>query len=611
MWQGQGSGRRDGLPISLLLPLVLVALVLVTVVPVLAMGYFGARENTSRLLRDRSELALDAVETKVRGLLKPPATQLAFIAAALRSGRIDLEDGAALDAFLLGALAAAPQIEALKLYLPDGTVRRYGREGLRVSVKRGPRGQGDAKDAGEGLTLAAPAPDPDTGRTLLPLLQRVLAADGAAIEVIALVSVTGLSAQIAEVGRELQAVPFVLFGPDRVLAHPLVDLEDERQAWRQTRAMPGLEQVGDAVLAAIWTGGRHELTALAPFLRSSGHWTWVGPEAYAYFYRELRDYGAAPWIVGFHTPGASSRRERWTVLAIGFAGLAILAAAAASAVVIGRRLGRPVLALAQSAERVEALDFASVLHLRRGPIAEVNAASAAFERMARGLMAFETYVPRTLVRRLMAGGGTVPASEAREVTVMFTDLEGYTEFSRGRPAAEVAAYLNAMFARIGPVIEAAGGTIDKYTGDGLMAFWGAPEPATDHAARACRAALAVARAVAELNEERCWQGLPVCPLRIGLHTGEVVVGNVGFPGRLDYTVVGEAVNLAQRVQAASRARFVGAPAVVLVSEATFEAAGESPELRFVRAMAETESSGLWRLTRGSPAAAPALAAVDA
>jgi class 3 adenylate cyclase len=288
------------------------------------------------------------------------------------------------------------------------------------------------------------------------------------------------------------------------------------------------------------------------------------------------------------------------VLAIGLLGLVMLAGAAAAAVRIGHRLGRPVLSLAAAAERVEALDFSGVGRLGRGPVREVNAAAAAFERMARGLAAFEAYVPKTLVRRLLAAGGTAPASEAREVTVMFTDLEGYTAFSGGRRAEDVVAYLNEMFGRIGPVIERAGGTIDKYTGDGLMAFWGAPEPLPDHARRACGAALEVAAAMAELNEARCWDGRPVCPLRVGLHTGPAVVGNVGFPGRLDYTVIGGAVNLAQRVQAAGRAPRFGVPAIALASAATREAAGEVPGLSFAPYAAEGADPPpceLWRLTR--------------
>ena len=167
------------------------------------------------------------------------------------------------------------------------------------------------------------------------------------------------------------------------------------------------------------------------------------------------------------------------------------------------------------------------------------------------------------------------AGERREVTVMFTDLENYTGFSRDRPADETAAYLNTLLARIGPVIEETGGTIDKYIGDAIMAFWGAPEPRPDHAAAACRAACANAELVTAFNRERRAQGLDACRMRIGLHTGPVVVGNIGFEGRMDYTIIGEVVNMAQRLEQAGR-RLIGAgeEVVVLISAATREAAGD-------------------------------------
>ena len=601
------NGGDRGIPISRLLPLVLGVLVLLAATPVLTLGYLGARDNTSRLLRDRSELLLDAVEAKIRTLLKPAAYQVGFVAAAIEEGRVDPGSGAPFDAFMLGALAAAPQVAAIALIRPDLTVRRYVRDGHRIEEERSWQDGYPAvreavaeAHAAPGLRYAPPVWSPILGQTVLPIRQGVRSADGLAGSIVAVVTLADLSAQLAVLGRELEAVPFVLLGRESVLAHPAVDLTLPGQA---DRPLPPIDGVGDPALAEIWNDDQRPLSALAPFLRSSGHWTWLeGLSSRAYVYRELHDFGDRPWIVGFHVDSASSRRERWIVLAIGVVGLGVLLAAMAAAIGIGRRLGRPVLALADAAHRVEALDFAAVRQIQRSSVREVDAAATAFERMARGLTAFETYVPRTLVRRLIASGETAPVSETREVTVMFTDLEGYTAFASGRPAEQVVAYLNEMFACVGPIIEAAGGTIDKYTGDGLMAFWGAPEPLADHARRACAAALDIAAAVARLNEERCWNGRPVCPLRIGLHTGPAVVGNVGFPGRLDYTVIGQAVNLAQRIQTAGRAPRVGLPAIVLVSAATRAAVSGEPGFAFGAFEGENNATTpppceLWRLTR--------------
>jgi len=179
-------------------------------------------------------------------------------------------------------------------------------------------------------------------------------------------------------------------------------------------------------------------------------------EAHVYIYRTLLDYGATPWTVGVHYPSAETRRERWIVLGIGIGGLVLLTIAIGVAVFLARRLARPVLGLAEAAARVEALDFAGARALPRGPVREVNQAAEAVERMAAGLTWFETYLPKTLVRRLMAAGTATPLTDTREVTVMFTDLERYSDFSSTHPAAEVVSYLTDLLARVGPIIEASG-----------------------------------------------------------------------------------------------------------------------------------------------------------
>src|SRR4029450_12066445 len=118
------------------------------------------------------------------------------------------------------------------------------------------------------------------------------------------------------------------------------------------------------------------------------------------------------------------------------------------------------------------------------------------------------YLPRALVARLIAQQGALPAAEDRAITILFCDLEGYTPYPPGRPATETATYLNDLMARVGPAIEATGGTIDKYMGDGLMAFWGAPEPNAQHARAACLGALSIAHEVEAFNRARRLHGLP-------------------------------------------------------------------------------------------------------
>lgn len=394
---------------------------------------------------------------------------------------------------------------------------------------------------------------------------------------VAVVSVAKLSRYMAEIANDIDQTPFILFGRERVLAHPALAKAGAATSSGLGEPLPSVEAFEDRVLARIWTREGTPLTNSPRFRRSEGHWSWFEPDGLAsnaYVYRTITDYGE-PWIVGFHYPGTETRRERWIVAGIGLGGLTLLALALGTAVFVGRRLGQPMLGLAQAAARVQSLDFAGARKLPRGPVREINQAAGAVERMAAGLAWFETYLPKTLVRRLMAAGPGSQLSETREVTVMFTDLEGYTEYSLTRPAVDVVNYLNDLLARIGPIIEASGGTIDKYIGDSVMAFWGAPEEQADHARAATHAAWMIARAVEAFNAERRAAGLHACRMRIGLHTGLVAVGNVGFAGRVDYTIVGMTVNEAQALEQCGRQVIGDGEVVILLSEATARGAGQA------------------------------------
>lgn len=182
-------------------------------------------------------------------------------------------------------------------------------------------------------------------------------------------------------------------------------------------------------------------------------------------------------------------------------------------------------------------------------------------------------MPKALVRRLMESGEA--RSEQRIVTVMFTDIVGFTPQAEQMDSEDVANFLNAHFQLVTACIEKEGGTVDKFIGDAVMAFWGAPENVPDHAARACQAALAIKRAVEAHNHERVAAGLEKIRMRIGLHTGPLVVGNIGSPGRLNYTVVGDTVNTAQRMEQYGKnlPPSETSDVTVLMTETTCHAAG--------------------------------------
>ncbi|WP_407529352.1 adenylate/guanylate cyclase domain-containing protein [Methylobacterium oryzisoli] len=552
--------------------------------PIVLLGYLGARDNTGRLLRDRGEAVLDVLVDRVAAHLDPVRVQVAYVTEAVRQGRLDPRDDAAMRTFVVAALAATPQTLGVGLIRPDLRITRYNRADFRVFDNTDPaafpaaRSSLEEARAGTGPRWAGPVWSTLLDQPILQLRAPLVGADGAFEGVlVAAVTIKELSRYLGEIAEDLGQTPFILVGRDRVLAHPALAPGGQSYTTGIGEATRPVTTFEDPVLARIWTRAAEPLSSHAPLRRSQGHWSWLndqGYEAHAYLYRTIAAYGEAPWTVGLHYPALETRRERWVVIGIGLGGTALLGLACLAAIVAARRLARPVLGLAETARRIEALDFDSVRCLPRGPVREINLAASAIERMAEGLSWFQTYVPRTLVRRLMAAGHVPGAAEQREVTVMFTDLERYTDFSAQRPATEVVDYLNGLLVRIGPILEASGGTIDKFIGDSVMAFWGAPEDHPDHAAAACRAACRIAAEVEAWNNARRLDGLHACRMRIGLHTGPVAVGNVGFTGRVDYTIVGRTVNVAQRLEQAARQLFEEAEVAILVSDETARRAGQ-------------------------------------
>jgi class 3 adenylate cyclase len=156
-------------------------------------------------------------------------------------------------------------------------------------------------------------------------------------------------------------------------------------------------------------------------------------------------------------------------------------------------------------------------------------------------------------------------------------------------------YLNRIFGCVGPIIEAHGGSIDKYTGDGLMAVWGAPAADAHHAERAWVAAQAIVAALRERVAADIAADPAACRIRLGLHSGRVLPGDIGFAGRLDYTVIGRTVNVAQRAQTALR-EHMGDAIVALAVTATMARLLSLPSARLSPMPVLMDGEGVFRVT---------------
>jgi adenylate cyclase len=232
-------------------------------------------------------------------------------------------------------------------------------------------------------------------------------------------------------------------------------------------------------------------------------------------------------------------------------GLAVLIVFAGllSAWLAQRLIAAPLIKVVGEIRHVERFDLDKV---ERHPsrLTEIENLSGAIGDMAQGLAAFRKYIPADLVKRLVSeGNGAQLGGAVRPMSVMFIDLAGFTGLSE-RLGDRIIPLLSRYFDSVSAQIQQQGGTIDKFIGDAVMAFWGAPAPNPDHAVDCCRAALACRRAVEEAglvddNDQ------PI-KIRIGINSGDMLVGNIGSEVRLNYTVIGDAVNIASRLEGTNK-----------------------------------------------------------
>ena len=258
-------------------------------------------------------------------------------------------------------------------------------------------------------------------------------------------------------------------------------------------------------------------------------------------------------------------------LLIGLAVL-ILAAGVLSAWLARRVIAQPLITVVDELRHVERFELDQV---RRHPsrLAELENLSNAIADMAAGLAAFRKYIPADLVKMLVSEGiEPHPGGSIRSLTVLFADIAGFTGLSE-RLGDRIIPLLSSYLDSMSREVSAHGGTIDKFIGDAVMAFWGAPAANANHAVDACRAALACQSALAAsgLADD---QGRPL-RMRIGINSGDMLVGNIGSEFRLNYTVIGDAVNVASRLEGVNKEYGTD----IIIGEETRRLAGDRVHVR--------------------------------
>ncbi|NIA71084.1 adenylate/guanylate cyclase domain-containing protein [Pelagibius litoralis] len=561
-------------------------LVLVAVSAVLGISLGAAQKNTTSLIRQTAEFTVDSLIDRIGQHLGVVHSRVVFMAEMAKQGEISADDRAGLTEMLLGTLAGAPQVTGVAFFSAEGWSQRVGRGETGIvrlydAVEPDPeivqlvkQMRGRQESVWDGVFWVESLEQPQVTVTAPAYRGEDYIGVFAAV-----VSIQVLSNYVADFEREFDIHAFVLYGRDRVLAHPA--LIEANTMVGPDKPLLSLEEIGDPELAMIWSDRGEHIDILEGEETSLlGHLILDGDDPVFYLYRSVEGYGPEPFYMGVYARNSEiEQSEMDRLLLAGWVGLGILAASLVLAVVLARSIARPISDLSTAARAISSFDFRRVPAAKGSFFRELDSASGAFNSMLNGLRWFETYVPRSLVLRLIQLGEDGVQSEERQVTVIFTDIVGFTAASQNMSAQELADFLNHHFALLATEIEKTGGTVDKYIGDSVMAFWGAPDDQPDHALRACRAAKAISAALQADNRERIARGAPAVRLRMGVHSGPAVVGNIGAPGRVNYTLIGDTVNLANRLEAFGKEVAASLPgdqpdALILLSESTRKALGD-------------------------------------
>jgi adenylate cyclase len=329
-------------------------------------------------------------------------------------------------------------------------------------------------------------------------------------------------------------------GTRRVIAHP------DPALLTRPAAGGGREAVEASTIADKRIG------ALLAKMPASGGEVPVTFEAdgtkYVGAFRPLAQRGDLTWSIGVIVPendilGEVNATIRFQVLV----GVIAVAIAIILALFVAALVAGPLRSIAREAKAVGRMELEPKQSGAR--VSEVAMLGEAVEDMKASLRSFRKFVPSDIVRMLLVSGKeAMRGGERRTLTIFFSDLEGFTSVAEQLPPETLVLLLGEYLEAMTDQILASGGTVDKYIGDAIMAFWNAPSSVADHALRGCTIALTNQRRLAELRESWRERGLPAFKVRIGLNTGEAFVGNIGSEARLDYTAIGDSVNLASRLE---------------------------------------------------------------
>lgn len=598
-----------------------IGLLVIAVLPIILFNYWGNRHIVSQIGEDLMQQTSKMVIEKVSNHFMPAAVSVQISSMLAGLGAISCRDYDQVLLYTLGVLKYHPQVSMFYLAdeegnyirswrLPDGTMEgRSIRPGTSPPTDTFKYYDADFKvfrteqattidydPRVRGWYIGAKEIRANFWTDVYYLFRNQKPAITSAYPVIGangeILGVWAMDIELESISQFLQnlkigqsGIALIVDRKNEIVAYPDLDRirKEENGAFRPIR----VEELGNNPVTAVFrehvSTGRNRVTA-----------TFEGEKYFATFSAFPSTF-PIKWEIVLVVPeedftGGATKLMMQTVLICSvLLGIAILLAFS-----VARAISRPIGSLAEETGRIKDFDLVERPAVT-SYIKEIQLMSNAISSMKAGLQAFQRYVPAELVRLLIrTGEGANVGGHKRELTVMFSDIEGFTTITEKMPAEELMVHLSEYFDELTRILSRNNGTVDKYIGDGILAFWGAPLSDARHAFHACDAALLCQEKVRELNLR--WEGEGKSPFvtRIGISTGETLVGNVGSSERINYTVMGDNVNLASRLEGVNKLFHTR----IMVNRGTYEAVADKfwfRALGVVRVKGKSEAMAIYEL----------------
>ncbi|WP_068317083.1 adenylate/guanylate cyclase domain-containing protein [Polycladidibacter hongkongensis] len=537
--------------------------------------YFSVQasfENTRQLGWENAHFSINAVDTAFRNFFNPVEEAILDAHDYIESEGFYLDDKAEVMATLKGLLLADRHIEMAAMI--DQTGKIWGTKRVSGAQQQLFYGDDDAPFPVSKLRFPHGSWPSKTDITAWARLIQTPHANYAVVAarihgehslrgtLIASVSLERLSDFLDQISIGSHRTLFLMGGNGRVIAYSNGALPEVTEK----PLLSTIEAYGDPVLAQM----RPYLVGEKAFLGEEGRLKMAilqeNGKEHLLLLKTLDNAGRGNLMAGIYLPAETAFDEYNRMILSLFAGLAVMFVAIAVAVALARRLAAPLQEVSRRAALVGELKFDEIAPMSNSRIRELDHVAQTINTSIGGLERLACYVPRGLMSKLVAMDYTSAVAPSQQhLTMLFTDIVSFTSLSEELETRDLAKLLNDHFAMIMEAVESEGGTLDKFMGDGVLAFWNAPDAREDHAAAALRAARKIADALQKKNASGT---VPPLRLRIGLHTGKVIVGNVGGRTQKNYTVVGDAVNVSNRLQLMGKQLAPEAEVVIVASEAT-------------------------------------------